>query len=114
MVGNFPDAAQSKRPPSTTMPPMATPWPPRNLVAEDGAAVLDRRAQRGRGEGGTDRQRQAMPMRDRRDSLDVQHLESGIAERLGEDQARLIGDRPLEVRRFARIDQRRRDAKTRQ
>ncbi len=33
-VGNLPDASQSKRPPSTSTPPMAMPWPPRNLVAE--------------------------------------------------------------------------------
>ncbi len=33
-VSNLPDASQSKRPESTSTPAIATPWPPRNLVAE--------------------------------------------------------------------------------
>ena len=33
-VWNLPDASQSKRPESTSTPPMAVPCPPRNLVAE--------------------------------------------------------------------------------
>src|SRR5437667_5292708 len=33
-VANLPEASQSKRPASTSTPAMATPWPPRNLVAE--------------------------------------------------------------------------------
>ena len=32
--GKRPDAAQSKLPLSTTMPPIAVPWPPIHLVAE--------------------------------------------------------------------------------
>ena len=33
-VGKRPLASQSKVPPSISTPPIATPWPPRNLVAE--------------------------------------------------------------------------------
>ncbi|MNT85622.1 hypothetical protein D3C72_2258090 [compost metagenome] len=33
-IGNLPEADQSKVPPSTMMPPMELPWPPRNFVAE--------------------------------------------------------------------------------
>ena len=32
--GNLPSMDQSKRPDSTTMPPIDVPWPPRNLVME--------------------------------------------------------------------------------
>ena len=37
----------------------------------------------------------AVPVRDVGDRLDVQHLQPGIAERLGEHQARLVGDGAL-------------------
>ena len=33
-VSNLPEASQSKRPESTSTPAIATPCPPRNLVAE--------------------------------------------------------------------------------
>ena len=59
---------------------------------DDVGAVLERPAQIGRGEGGIEHQRQLVLVRDVGHRLDVEHLEPGIAERLGEHQARLVGD----------------------
>jgi hypothetical protein len=107
MVGNFPDATQSKR---HTMPAKEL----GGGVNDNVGSVLDRPAQVGRSEGGIDRQRQAMPVCDFGDRCNVEHLKTWIAERLGKDEARFLGDGLLEVRGLAWIDQGRRDAKARQ
>ncbi len=81
---------------------------------DDVAAMLDRPAEIGRGEGGIDQQRQARAMRHRRHRRDVEHLEAGIAEDLGEDEPRLGPDRRGEGGGVAGIDEARGDAEARQ
>ena len=93
-VSNLPEASQSKRPESTSTPPMATPWPPRNLVAE----WYSRSAPSSNGfirygvvnvastSSGT-----LACVRDLGDRRDVEHVEAGIAERFAEQQPRVFG-----------------------
>ena len=88
--------------------------PFRRRMHDDVGAVLDRPDQAGRGEGRIDHQRQAGNVGDGGNRRDVEHLEAGIAQRLGEDQPRLGPDRRGEGCRVARIDHRRRDAEARQ
>ena len=81
---------------------------------DDVGAVLEGPAQVGRGEGGIEHQRQLVAVRDVRHRLDVEHFQARIAERLGEHQARLVGDGLVEACRIARIGQRGGDAEARQ
>jgi len=61
-------------------------------VDDDVGAVLDGTQQVGGGERGVDRQRQAVVVGDRGHGGHVEHLEAGVAERLGEHHAGLGPD----------------------
>ncbi len=80
----------------------------------DVGAELDRPAEIGRCEGVVDQQRNAGGMGDVGDLRDVEHLETGIADGLGDDQPGLGPDGGAEAVEIARLDERRRDAEARQ
>ena len=96
---------------------MAMPWPPRNLVAE--CMTRSAPCSNGRHRYGVAKVESIISGRPclwatSRHGLDVEHLQPRIAERLGEQQARLVGDGAREARGIARIGQRRGDAEARQ
>ena len=77
-------------------------------------AEIERLAQIGRVEGRVDHQRQTVTMRDVGDLFDIQDFQIRIAQDFRENQPRFRADGGLEFLRLAGIDQRRRDAETRQ
>ena len=83
-------------------------------VEDEIRAVVEGAHQPGRGERRIDQQRQAVVVRERRHARHVQHVEAGIAERLAEQQPRLVADRRAPCVEVARIDERRPDAEPRQ
>ena len=108
-VGKLPLASQSKRPPSISTPPMATPWPPSHLVAEcrtRSAPCSNGRLQTGRGEGVIDQQRDSGRVRDLGDGLGMSSTSSpGLPMVSREEQPRLRTDRRGEAGKVARRDE---------
>ena len=86
--GNRPDAFQSNLPESTRMPPMEVPWPPMNFVAEFTTMSAPHSIGRHRaGEALVLSMMSGTPcvMRDLGERLDVEHVQLGVADGLGED-----------------------------
>ena len=81
---------------------------------DDVAAVLDRAAEAGRGEGAVDHQRYAGLMGDGGDRRHVHDLQAGVAQGLTEDEPRLRPDRLAKALGVARMDERRLDPEARQ
>ena len=77
---------------------------------DDVGTMLDGPAEIGRGEGVVDQQRQAGVMRDLRDPGNIEHLEAGIADGLGDHQPRPRRNGSPESLEIARLDKGRRDA----
>ena len=108
---------QSKLPLSTIAPPSEVPWPPMYFVSECTAMsapssktrAADRRRHRV-----VDDQRQAGGVRRVCPGLDVDDVQAGIADRLGEHEPRLVVDVPLELLGPVRIDEAHLDAVLRQ
>ena len=95
-------AFQSKVPPSTTMPPMAEPWPPRNLVSECttiSAPYSIGRSQDGRRHRVVHDQRHAMVVGDLGDGFDVADIAGGIADGFAEQGAGIFVDQASPSRR---------------
>ena len=65
-------------------------------------------------EGAVHHQRQPVLMGDVGDGGDVDHVQTGIADRLAVDHPRLAVDRGLEIHRIGRIDETRRNPELRQ
>ena len=80
----------------------------------DVAAMLDRPAEIGRGEGRIDHQRQLGLVGDLGQARHVEHLEAGIAQHLGVDQLGLRPDRGAEALQVPGLDEARGDAEARQ
>ncbi len=98
-VGNLPRAApasQSNVPESTSTPPITTPWPDRNLVAEwktRSAPCSNGRISHGVVNVESTSSGRPCSCASADDARDVEHVEAGIAERLAEQQPRLGPDR---------------------
>jgi hypothetical protein len=96
---------------------MAMPWPPIHLVAEfhdDIGAEPDRLAEKRRGEGVVDQQRDLGVMRDLGDVRNIQHLEAGIADGFADHQPRIGADRGAEFVERPGLDEGGGDAEARQ
>ena len=113
-VGNLPRAAarpSRSGPQSTSTPPMTTPWPERNLVAEwktRSAPCSNGRMRYGVVNVESTSSGKPCVVRDVGHARNVEHVEPGIAERLAEQQPRLGPDRRAPRVDVARIDERRR------
>ena len=85
--GNRPEAAQSKLPPSTMMPPMEVPWPPMNLVAEwidNGGAVVQRSGEVRCGHRVVHHQGNAVAFAEGGDGCQVADIQFGVADGFNE------------------------------
>jgi hypothetical protein len=77
-------------------------------------SMVDRAQEVGRREGRVDDQRQLVAMRDIGHCRHVEHVEHRVADRLPEDRARLVVDRPLEVPGIGRVHEAHGDPELRQ
>lgn len=68
-------------------------------------AVVDGAQQVGGGEGRVDDHRDAVPVGDRGDRLDVRHVRVGVADRLDEERLGAVGDGRLPRTEVARVDE---------
>ena len=103
--GNLPLAVQSNLPPSTMTPPMEVPWPPMNLVAE--CTTMSAPCSMGVTDTGVAKVLSTisgMPASwaISATALDIEHVERGIADRLGVERRGLRGDGRAEVLGIAR------------
>jgi hypothetical protein len=90
---------------STIAPAITVPWPPRNFRAEfEGPAECRRR------EGVIDDQRHAVRVRDRREPFEIGDVPARVADRLAEQQPRILLHRRGERRGIVARHERARDA----
>jgi hypothetical protein len=82
----------------------------RRGVEEQVGAVIEGPQQPGRRERGIHHQRELLRVRDLRDGGHVQHVDTRVAERLGEEQPRVRTDRGAPAVEVARVHERRLDA----
>ncbi len=86
----------------------------RRRVVDEVGTVVEWRHQPRRGKGRIHQQRHSVLVCDAAHRRDIEYIESGIAERLAEQQARARTDRSAPALDVARVDEGRLDAKARQ